>query len=130
MPSFGKKSLEKLGELHPKLQQVLIEAIKHVDFSIYEGHRSSALQQLYFDAGTSKAKPGQSKHNKFPSEAADLWAYPIDWEQTEQQCYIAGVILGIASQMGIKVRWGYDWDRDGDTRDNKFNDMPHFEVLL
>lgn len=130
MPSFGKKSSEKLAELHPQLQLVLLEAIKHVDFSIYEGHRSNAKQKVYFESGKSQKPPGTSKHNKFPSEAADLWAYPIDWKQTEQQCYVMGIIMGIASQMGVKLRWGYDWNRNGDTRDNKFNDMPHVEVLL
>ena len=37
--------------------------------------------------------------------------------------------MGVASQMGIKIRWGGDWDRDTDLSDNRFNDLPHFELM-
>jgi len=36
--------------------------------------------------------------------------------------------MGVASQMGIKIRWGGDWDSDGSVCDNKFNDLVHFEL--
>jgi peptidoglycan LD-endopeptidase CwlK len=31
--------------------------------------------------------------------------------------------------MGIEIRWGGDWDGDGDLSDHKFNDLPHFELI-
>ncbi len=37
--------------------------------------------------------------------------------------------MGIASQMGTPLRWGGDWDGDTELRDQKFVDLPHFEVL-
>ena len=43
---------------------------------------------------------------------------------------LAGFILCIAAQKGIKLRWGGDWDNDFDTRDEgRFRDLPHFELL-
>jgi len=30
--------------------------------------------------------------------------------------------------MGLKIRWGGDWDMDTQTKDNKFDDLVHFEL--
>jgi hypothetical protein len=30
--------------------------------------------------------------------------------------------------MGIKIRWGGDWDMDTETKDNNFDDLVHFEI--
>jgi len=30
--------------------------------------------------------------------------------------------------MGIRLRWGGDWDMDFKVMDNRFDDFPHFEV--
>jgi len=30
--------------------------------------------------------------------------------------------------MGFKIRWGGDWDMDTHTKDNKFDDLVHFEM--
>jgi hypothetical protein len=29
----------------------------------------------------------------------------------------------------VRVRWGGDWDGDFETKDNKFDDLVHFEIL-
>ena len=34
-----------------------------------------------------------------------------------------------AKSMGIDIRWGGDWDRDTEVRDNKFDDLVHFEIV-
>jgi hypothetical protein len=31
--------------------------------------------------------------------------------------------------MGIAIRWGGDWDQDGFVADERFLDMPHFELI-
>ena len=31
--------------------------------------------------------------------------------------------------MGIKIRWGGDWDSDTQVNDNKFDDLVHFEEI-
>ena len=46
----------------------------------------------------------------------------------ERQTLFAGFVLGVANQMGIKLRWGGDWDQDFEVQDNKFDDFPHFEL--
>ena len=30
--------------------------------------------------------------------------------------------------MGLKIRWGGDWDMDTQVKDNNFDDLPHFEI--
>jgi peptidoglycan L-alanyl-D-glutamate endopeptidase CwlK len=42
--------------------------------------------------------------------------------------YFAGFVKGVASQMGIPIRWGGDWNSDNNLKDNKFDDLPHFEL--
>jgi peptidoglycan L-alanyl-D-glutamate endopeptidase CwlK len=37
--------------------------------------------------------------------------------------------MGIAAKMGIKIRWGGDWDRDEELHDQTFFDLPHFELI-
>lgn len=133
MPSppftFGKRSLHHLTTLDPQLQAILREAIRLTDFTIIEGYRSHARQQELLRAGRSQAQPGQSLHNQLPSHAVDLAPYPVDWHDRERFCYLAGVIIGIAHIQGVCVRWGADWNRNGNHRDTSFVDMPHFELV-
>lgn len=39
--------------------------------------------------------------------------------------------MGTADQIGLtgRIRWGGDWDRDHDVKDQTFNDLVHFEVV-
>ncbi len=43
--------------------------------------------------------------------------------------YFAGLVRGIAVSWGVKIRWGGDWDMDGDLKDNSFDDLVHFEIV-
>jgi hypothetical protein len=36
----------------------------------------------------------------------------------------------MASSMGIKIRWGGDWNGDWKVKDNHFDDLPHFELIV
>lgn len=128
MPSFGKASQEKLATCDPRLQKVFNEVIKHFDCTVIEGHRGEAAQNKAFAEGKSKLKYPQSKHNKTPSLAADVLPYPIDWNDTNRMRYFAGFVVGIAATMGIKLRWGGDWNQNTELKDNSFNDLPHFEI--
>jgi hypothetical protein len=56
--------------------------------------------------------------------------YPIDWENTNRFFYLAGLVEGLASIMGIKVVFGGDWDADKDFSDQRFNDLPHYQVSV
>ena len=129
MPSFGKSSQDKLATCDPRLQKVFNEVIKHFDCTVIEGHRGEAAQNKAFAEGKSKLKYPQSKHNKTPSLAADVLPYPIDWNDTNRMRYFAGFVVGIAATMGIKIRWGGDWNQNTELKDNSFNDLPHFELV-
>tara|TARA_R100000808_G_C2144217_1_gene152015 strand:- start:1919 stop:2314 length:396 start_codon:yes stop_codon:yes gene_type:complete len=130
MPKFGKSSKKRLDTAHPHLQKIFNEVVKVIDCSVLEGHRGKELQDKYFNEGKSKVKFPNGRHNKLPSLAVDVTPYPIDWNDRERQTLFAGYVLGVASQMGINIRWGGDWNKDFSVADNRFDDFPHFELLL
>ena len=41
---------------------------------------------------------------------------------------MGGMIRGIGKQLGVKIRWGGDWDSDGEIKDNNFDDLVHVEI--
>lgn len=128
MPAFGKSSQDKLATCDPRLQKVFNEVVKYFDCTVIEGHRGEEAQNKAFAEGKSKLKYPEGKHNKIPSLAADVLPYPIDWNDTNRMRYFAGFVVGIAATMGIKIRWGGDWNQNTDLKDNSFNDLPHFEI--
>ncbi len=128
MPRFGKKSKAKLEEVDERLVRVLDKAIEYKDFTILTGHRGKDEQNLMVKEGKSKLSWPKSKHNGKPSKAVDIAPYPIDWNDTKRFAHLAGLVQGIGLSMGINIRWGGDWDRDGETKDNTFNDLPHLEL--
>ena len=128
-PRFSKRSCERLETCDDRLQALCHEGIKRFDFSVIEGHRSNDRQAQLQSEGLSKLGPGLSKHNRSPSFAVDIAPYPIDWNDAERFRFLGGLMVGIASQMGIPLRWGGDWDGDGKFRDQTFIDLPHFELL-
>ena len=128
MPRFGKRSKERLKTCNPDLQMVFNEVIKHVDCSILEGHREKERQNQLYDEGKTKVLYPNGRHNAYPSNAVDVVPYPVDWDDRERMTLFAGFVLGTAKQMGITLRWGGDWDRDFQVKDNRFDDFPHFEV--
>ena len=129
MPSFGKRSTSSLGTCDERLQEVFNEAINHRDFSIICGHRTRKAQDEAHAMGFSKKQWPDSKHNQMPSKAIDALPYPIDWSDRERIAHFSGFILGIAQLKGFNMRWGGDWNRDGVTKDEKFFDGAHFEIV-
>ena len=128
MPRFGTKSKERLATCDERLQKVFNEVIKHVDCSVLEGHRGQERQDKLYEEGKTKLKFPMGRHNMAPSNAGDVTPYPVDWEDRERQTLFAGFVIGIARSMGIKLRWGGDWDMDFRVMDNRFDDFPHFEI--
>lgn len=125
MPRFGKTSKKRLKGVDDRLVKVLNELIKIMDVTIIEGLRTSERQEELLKKGATKVK--YSKHME--GKAVDLSPYPIDWENRDGFHYMGGMIRGIAKQLDIKVRWGGDWDSDGDVKDNGFDDLVHVEIL-
>ena len=124
MPRFGKRSRERLKGVDPKLVNVLNEVVKHFDITVIEGLRSQERQNELVAQGKSKTKYGKHVEGK----AVDIAPYPIDWECRDDFHYLGGFVRGIATSMGVKVRWGGDWDSDYTTKDNAFDDLVHFEI--
>jgi len=132
MPKFSENSQEKLLECEYRLQKILSDAIRVTDFTIVCGHRDEAEQNKAFAEGKSKLKYPKSKHNSTPSLAVDIVPYrdgKLLWDDREAFVYLAGVMMGVAANRCIKLRWGGDFDMDDDFKDQTFNDLPHFELV-
>lgn len=133
---YSKTSLRKLETCDKRLQRLFLEVSKHADVTIVCGYRSNEDQAEAFYKKKSKVKPGDSKHNKNPSLAVDavpahvpkLWAKGEDGSKLEFIAF-AALVLSTAARLGIKVRWGGDWDMDGDYDDQTFNDYAHWELI-
>ena len=141
---FGERSEKNLATCHEDLQKIHREAIKtsKVDYGISEGHRSLERQKELFDEGKSRidgiSKKG--KHNYFPSQATDVYAYVSGRKDLAfdkvHLAYIAGHIMETArrlyetGEIKHQLRWGGNWDGDGTLLvDQSLKDMPHFELL-
>ena len=134
MPSFGKGSRDNLNSADKRLILVFQEVVKRFDCSVISGRRGKAEQNRLFKIGKSKLTYPDSKHNPVPSLAVDVCPYypdggKIRWNDTKGFAYFAGYVLRTAEEMGVKLRWGGDWDMDFDTQDQDFNDLPHFEIV-
>jgi len=150
---FNQSSLSNLSTCHRTLQNLFNEVILKADCSIICGHRGEIEQNKAYESGRSKIKFPHGKHNSVPSLASDVYPYPYDWEAGEwtfndvfaegnldkmrrvmnnlkKFYYFAGIVRGIAWELGINVRWGGDWDSDNDLTDQNFNDLPHWEIII
>jgi peptidoglycan L-alanyl-D-glutamate endopeptidase CwlK len=129
MSKFSLLSNEQLATCETRIQRVFSGVIKVFDCKIIEGHRGETLQHLYFRQGKSKLDWPNGEHNKLPSMAVDAMPWPIDWNDINRICYFAGFVMSTALAMGIKLRWGKDWDGDTDLNDQTFQDGPHYELI-
>lgn len=132
MPSFGKSSLDRLSQAHPDLQRLCHAAIEIIDFAVVCSYRGQAEQEKAVADGASTKHFPTSKHNRLPSLAVDLCPYRggMQWRDNEAFYYMAGIIKGLAASMDIAIRWGGDWDSDGDLHDQQLYDLPHIEVIV
>lgn len=131
MPSYSKKSKAILATCDGRIQRVFNEVIKHFDCTITCGHRTKEAQDALYYATPKRTqiKWPNGKHNSKPSKAVDAVPYPVDWNDRERFTYFAGFVMATALSMGIRLRWGGDWDSDTELDDNKFDDLPHFELI-
>lgn len=128
MSKFSNTSAQRLGTCHEDLQAVMNTAIKKVDFTILCGHRNQADQDKAFTEGHSKLKWPHGEHNALPSNAVDISPYPLDWNDRKSFIDLSKVILGVADDLGIKLRWGGDFNMDGDKTTNDGWDPGHYEI--
>ena len=128
---YSDSSMEKLGTCDPRLQAVFTRAADFWDIKIIEGHRSVERQKALFLTGATNIDGvrKKGKHNYSPSRAIDVAPLPLDWRDVQRFYQFGWAIVGLAHSMGVMLRWGGDWDADGDTQDQLFNDLVHFEVV-
>ena len=128
MPRFSTKSKSKLHSCDERLINLFNKVVKHFDCMVLEGHRGEEKQNAAYDKGNCKVRYPNGKHNQSPSVAVDVAPYPIDLADRDRFHYFGGYVLGVAKQMGLNIRWGGDWNQDTQTKDNKFDDLVHFEI--
>ena len=119
-------------ELCPELQDVCTYILTRIDVSLVKGHRPKDEQDAAFDAGFSKVRWPDGKHNTLPSDAVDLQPYPYpesDLKLWAALGYIAGTAVEYGRSKGYQLRWGGDWNQNGDLTDQNFDDLFHLEVI-
>lgn len=142
MNAFGLASNAALKTADTRLVMVALKVLDIKDHSVLKGHRTQGEQDAaYFgNPQRSKLKWPDGKHNGVPSTAIDVQTYPLpdmdmlppaafDQALREEQLYLLGLYVGVASEMGIELRTGADWDRDGEIADNGFDDFYHVELV-
>lgn len=133
MKTWSRKSKKVYDTLDPRLQ-VLVTRIRDEvsDISLVSGYRGPDEQNELYANGASTLKWPDSKHNTRPSVAVDLQPYPYPTYEPKlwgALGYIAGCARMIAMEEGFHIRWGGDWDRDGDLTDQQFDDLFHLEIV-
>ena len=148
---LSKLSLGRLNGVDANLVKVVQRAIEITpqDFMVVEGVRSK--EQCYINYGkgrtvaqcTAKGVPAKyaqpklakvtwlnnplsSKH--VSGKAVDLVPYPVDWNDLSKFDQVAKAMFAAAKELGVSIRWGADWDNDGNYREKGEYDSPHFEL--
>jgi len=135
MPTFSARSLRSLSTCDDRLQALFRRVVGIVDCTVIQGHRSEDEQTAAYESGNSKIRWPNGKHNSYPSMAVDVAPvlssedYAIRWKELRRFYHFAGVVRGVAAEMGLAIRWGGDWDGDFDLSDNTFADLVHFELI-
>lgn len=130
--TWSHRSKRVYDTLDPRLQKLVIRMRDEVgDISLTSGHRDCQEQMELFHAGASTLTWPNSKHNKRPSIAVDFAPYPYPADENKlwgALGYLAGHAMRIAKEEGFEVRWGGDWNGDGDLTNQSFDDLFHLEV--
>lgn len=123
------------------IQQVFEGVILVFDCKVTQGWRGEGPQNEAFEMGRSTKRWPDSKHNHInvegepESRAIDAIPYPVSWPDSKNPkewfrwYYFAGIVVGVAHDMGVPLRSGLNWDRDTYVLDQQFMDGPHFELV-
>ena len=135
---LGPQSRARLQGVHPDLVKVVQRAIDLTaqDFMVLEGVRTPARQRNLYAQGRTKPGPKvtwtlNSNHFLNPKtgfgHAVDLVPFPVDWSHAKLNV-VSKAMFAASQELGIPIRWGADWDRDGKPREKGETDSPHFEL--
>ena len=130
---LGKTSLARLQGVDETLVNVVKRAIEisEVDFTVMEGVRTLERQRELYAQG--RTAPGKivtwtMKSRHIEGKAVDLVPYPLDWNDIEKFNKIKYAMFQAAKELDVNLRWGADWDGDGNYREKGEYDSPHFEI--
>ena len=121
-------SKKRLAGAHTDLQRLFNKVAETFPIVILDSQRGKEAQEKAFREGNSKAHFGQSAHNWNPSIALDVCPDPIDWNNRKRFIELSKVVLPLAKEMKIPIRWGGDWNMNGVLTDEKLSDLPHYEL--
>jgi peptidoglycan L-alanyl-D-glutamate endopeptidase CwlK len=138
---LGKRSKDNLVGVHPVLIQIVIRALElsPVDFFVDCGVRTPERQAELYAQGRTKPGPVVTwtlKSNHFVNKktgfghAVDLIPLPVDWNNLKAFDAVAKAMFQAAAEFKIELRWGADWDQDGNPRERGETDSPHFEIVI
>jgi peptidoglycan L-alanyl-D-glutamate endopeptidase CwlK len=133
---FSNRSLKHRSQSSEYLTMVIDKTLSLgvIDFCLIESIRSKDKQNKYFSNGKSRVQWPDGKHNilKEDDKAKALDIVPVingslSWKK-DHCLVLAGVILAVDASMENRLRWGGNWDRDGEPiTDQDFQDLVHFE---
>ena len=130
---LGETSLARLQGVDETLVNVVKRAIEisEVDFTVMEGVRTLERQRELYAQG--RTAPGKivtwtMKSRHIEGKAVDLVPYPLDWNDLEKFNKIKDAMFQAAKELDVNLRWGADWDGDGNYREKGEYDSPHFEI--
>jgi len=148
---FSDRGEAALATCDADLQAIARLALKwtdgYVDWDIVQGARTIEQQQAYFDTQKSKVNPKAYATKEALYKAAKHITGPgmpysraFDYVLQSKQpggaydktalAFVAGALAAAASHMGIKMRWGGDFDQDGSFFEPAtFQDGPHIELV-
>ena len=137
--NYGKTSILRLKTVNPILKLVFLNVLRAglIDVSILEGERSKERQNQFFKEGKSEKKWPEGKHNieeeEQYSEALDASPFVSGKASFDHKhcCFLAGIVQATAKNMNVQIRWGGNWDMDGEPiTDQDFQDLVHYEIIL
>ncbi len=128
-----------LATVDPRLRRVADYVLPLWNCTAIEGARSDERQRELFALGKTRIDgvTRKSKHQVGGGQALSLaldlapW-YPdlgIPWDRPELFRAFANFVLGVAAVKRVRLRWGGDWDGDHRFDDQRFHDLPHFELV-
>ncbi len=90
-------------------------------------HRTGASEKVWPFSEHNFMLDGKP-HSKAFDFAPHLGRRGIPWEDTHLFALVAGVFFAVARELGVKLRWGGDWNMNGLTTDQTFMDWGHLEI--
>ncbi len=158
MATLSARDLERLKPAHPSFTPVLVRAAEICPFPFFVAETLRGREQCMINYGKGRTgaqcaakgipvtyaqpklskvtwlvNPFSSKHCRQKdgfSHAMDLYKFPFNPNQSREDTKIlAEAVLQAAKELGVPLRWGKDWNRNGRYEEKGETDGPHFERI-